>query len=160
MAEKGDKNADDSTLSRIRSHLTITRAHPLLLDEVASLADGLRSTRILGLANLGLLVERGFFSGEFFHALQAPEVQKALMGFRATSVLLDKKPSATVQAESLACPTSLKAVDDLVVSPGAAVDPPSSEGTSAVKDAGSNEFEPGRGVVVEQSRPTKTVRMQ
>jgi len=68
-----------------RLHLTINRAYPALLEEVLEIKDGLRSTRILGLANLGLLVERGYFTGEFLRAVQDPAFQKVLLAFKDAS---------------------------------------------------------------------------
>lgn len=68
-----------------RLHLTINRAYPALLEEVLEIKDGLRSTRILGLANLGLLVERGYFTGEFLRAVQDPAFRKVLLAFKETS---------------------------------------------------------------------------
>lgn len=65
-----------------RLHLTINKAYPALLEEVLEIKDGLRSTRILGLANLGLLVERGYFTGEFLRAVQDPAFQKVLLAFK------------------------------------------------------------------------------
>lgn len=161
MADKGEESSSDETsISRIRSHVTITRAQPLLLEEVASLADGLRSARITSLANLGLLVERGFFSGEFFHALQAPEVQKALMGFRATNALLDSQRSAASQVTKLAGAGTVNNSAEQRSSSSVFAEPELSDKNPSINDIGSNELEPGRGVIVEQSRPPKTVRMQ
>lgn len=68
-----------------RLHLTINKAYPALLEEVLEIKDGLRSTRILGLANLGLLVERGYFTGEFLRAVQDPTFQKVLLTFKEGS---------------------------------------------------------------------------
>ncbi len=68
-----------------RLHLTINKAYPALLEEVLDIKDGLRSTRILGLANLGLLVERGYFTGEFLRAVQDPAFQKVLLAFKDAS---------------------------------------------------------------------------
>ena len=99
-SHKDESSSEEKLSSRIRLHLTITRAQPLLLEEAASLEDGIRSTRIMSLANLGLLVERGFFAGEFFKALQDPNVQRALMTFKAEYLLRGDIPT---ENESVRC---------------------------------------------------------
>lgn len=152
-------NSADKTRSRIRLHLTITRAQPLLLEEAASLDDGTRSTRIASLANLGLLVERGFFSGEFFNALQAPEVQKALMGYRATGEVLERfrnnnsPANAHVEIEQKRSGVVHEVEESASLQTQAIVQ------ESATNGGSSDELEPGRGIRVEQQRPVRTVRM-
>lgn len=76
------ENKEHKPVVSHRLHLTINRAYPALLEEVLEIKDGLRSTRILGLANLGLLVERGYFTGEFLRAVQDPTFQKVLLAFK------------------------------------------------------------------------------
>ncbi|MNN12911.1 hypothetical protein D3C81_1259200 [compost metagenome] len=160
--ESGASAAPDSadkSLSKVRLHLTITRAQPLLLEEAASLDTGLRSPRIASLANLGLLVERGFFSGEFFNALQAPEVQRALMGYRATSDTLDRfrgnRNSANVHVEI----EQKSGVEERVVEESNPLRSQATDNDSGPNGGVSDELEPGRGVRVEQQRPVRTVRM-
>lgn len=149
----------DKPRSRIRLHLTITSAQPLLLEEAASLDDGVRSTRIASLANLGLLVERGFFSGEFFNALQAPEVQKALMGYRATHEVLDRFRNNRNAASTHDEIEQKSSAENQLAEQNTPLRAQANDNDSAQSGGASDELEPGRGVRVEQQRPVRTVRM-
>lgn len=155
-SHKDESNLEEKLSSRIRLHLTITRAQPLLLEEADSLEDGIRSTRIMSLANLGLLVERGFFSGEFFKALQDPSVQRALMTFKAENLLrgdMEAPDNESVRGSNTG-------IDRLRTDDTGHEKPVEPVSQSSENGRDSGELEPGSGVRVEQQRPRKTQRMK
>lgn len=146
---RSDANPEDRGNSRLRLHLTITRAHPLLLEETESLESGIRSTRILSLASIGLLVERGFFSGELFQAFEDPDVQKALMGFRTKN---------GAKQESRAAVASTNCADSKEVKePASGHEKPSV--ITSNSGVSTEELEPGKGQKLEQTRSSRPVRM-